>query len=82
MDAATYKKLDRCMKAYQRRFACGPDTFELKAQMAGGGYAYITNTATGHRARFDVSAWRVRFVEVVNHGDDNTGTAHAEFFNS
>lgn len=67
MDAATHKKLDRCVEAYKRRFPSDADVVEVKAQMAGGGYAYVWDTATGHKARFDASTWRVRFVDVVKH---------------
>lgn len=67
MDAATHKKLDRCLKAYNRRFpqAVGRRTLEAKA--GGGGFAYVTNKDTGEVARFDISAWRVRYVGLSKH---------------
>ncbi len=37
----------------------------VEVQVGGGGYAYVKNRTTGQVARYDISAWRVRFVDVI-----------------
>lgn len=65
MDADTRKKLARCIGAYVRRFRPRGDTVNISAKVGGGGYAYVTNKSTGEIARFDIAAWRVRYVDLV-----------------
>lgn len=59
------EKLRRVVKAYSKRFAMTQSEERIVAEVGGGGYAYVRNETTGHVARYDISAWRIRYVDTV-----------------
>jgi len=56
-------KCKRAIAAYKRRFAIR-STDVVSATMGGGGYAYVKNETTGDVARFYVSLWQVRYIDL------------------
>ncbi len=63
MDKA--KKLDRVAAAYKRRF---DPKGVVRVKRREDGYAYATDEVSGRIARYDISAWRVRFVDLKRNG--------------
>ena len=59
------EKLAKVEEAYRRRFDPKGKVHVVKG---GGGYAYATDEISLRKARYDISAWRVRFVELVTKG--------------
>lgn len=69
---SSHEKLQRCISAYRRRFGVR-ETDVVTATMGGGGYAYVKNERTDEVARFDVSAWRVRYVDLWKRAEARSG---------
>lgn len=59
------EKLQKVAAAYKRRFA--PKGI-VHVTLGGGGFAYATDEITTRKARYDISAWRVRYVDMVRKG--------------
>jgi len=51
--------------AYRRRFS---PKGHVTVSIGGGGYAYVTDDVSMRKARYDVSAWRIRYVDLVRNG--------------
>lgn len=59
------EKLKKVEAAYRRRFS---PKGVVHVRLGGGCFAYATDEITMRKARYDISAWRIRYVDLVRQG--------------